>query len=280
MMVKTVKCFLLKKLRIYLIFFISLLLFVNNAFAQESVKLLDIIQRSPVNKVSVDRKGNIYIADTKGNVDQYSPEGNLMNTYSPSRPSKIEVLESWEGMRTFIFKKDLQEFTFLDRFMNLSSSGKLNSRDLGFIKTATLANDNNFWVIDNSDFSLKKIHPHNQNVILQTPLNLITEGGDYDFTFIKEYQNQVYLLSKNNGIIVFDNLGNYINKLDISAKTISFHGNYIYFTHPEGIKKLHIYKNAEEEIKITPSAFYEAVIKTDKYLYLFTKSSIEIYLDE
>jgi hypothetical protein len=277
---KFVNLFLLKTLQIFLILIVSLsLLILGNLAQAQDFTLIKSIKKDGIDKVSADRNGNIYLSDTKGNVEKYSPEGNFLNVFSPSRPARLDILEAWEGMRCFIFNKDLQEFVFLDRFLNISSSGNFKSPSLGFVRIATIANDNNIWLVDDSDFSIKKYNPTNGSILLSTPLNLVLENGIYDFSFIKEYQNYLYLTDPFRGIYIFDNLGNYISTIPGKKEgNLSFYKDKVHFVRNGKLISINLYDFSSIE-KIQEKG-YIAQLKSDAYFYLFKRNSFEIYKEK
>lgn len=248
----------------------------TKAFAQNPV-LINTIANKKIDKVSIDRKNNIYITDIQGNVEGISESGELINIFSSSLPTRVHLMESWQGIRNFIFYKERQEYILLDRFLNRSGGGKIDQSQIGFARLATIANDNNIWVIDDSDFSLKKYHSSTRNISLITPLNTILPEGDYDFIFMKEYQNQLFIAEPETGIHIFDNLGNYIKNVPTkNVQYFNFINDELYYIENGNVTLINLY-TSEKKVIDFPAKQYKYVLISADHTFLFTEKEIHIY---
>jgi hypothetical protein len=240
---------------------------------------------SPIKSVSIDTYFNFYIGDDKGNVFKYDSLGNQMLRYSPSRKATISLLESWRTVNIFLFYRDIQEYAILDRFLTTStpnSTFRQNEEDdetgIGFARLAALASDNNLWIFDDEDFSLKKYNTRINKVMLHTSLDLILDPSYYDLSFMREYQNLLFINDKNSGILVFDNLGNYKTKLPFKGLSyFSFLGNSIYFISEGSLIIYDIYTSEQHFFPLPEEKKYTYVLLSESKGYLFTSDSVEIY---
>jgi hypothetical protein len=257
-----------------------LLVFISNIFVhgQELILHKSIPTANQPVQVSKDRQQNFYIADTKGNIRKYNADGELQQTFSPTKPGRITSLDAWESMRIFAFYKDWQEYLYLDRFMNPSQNKKIGSHEIGFASLITLANDNNLWVIDESDLSLKKYNPNNKSIIIHTPFNLLDISHNLDLSLIREYQNQVFIHDKNSGILVFDNLGNYIRRIPSNkAAYFNFHENDLYFIDNNKLIFRDIYTHQTRELQLPQSKPYTHCIRVKNNYIFLSQQHIDIY---
>ena len=241
---------------------------------------LSIIKTVPIkeaDKVTVDRYYNIYIADTKENIQKYDQEGNYLLTFSPSKPGDISLIEAWNSIRIFVFYKDFQEFVLLDRFLVAQPNYKIDQNLIGFARSATISSDNQLWVIDDDDFSLKKYDLDAQKVIINSPLELILKAKDYHINFMREYQNQVYLNDRNAGILVFDNMGNYKKKLSFTGiDHFSFINDELYYLKDNKIIFFNVYNFSERNINLPQGFNITKVIVSPEYTYLFSGTNLLI----
>lgn len=159
-------------------------------------------------RIAVDRLGQLYTTDSRGNVNRYDSLGQFQLTFSAPRPAPVTLLEPWNAVRIFVFYREQQQYQILDRFLSESPLKNFPS-ELGFVRLATLSNDNNLWVVDDADFSLKKVDWQTGRILLSSPLELLLPGGNYDLSYLREYQNQVYIVDRKSGLLIFDNMGNY-----------------------------------------------------------------------
>ncbi len=159
--------------------------------------------------VSQDRKGNVFLGNTTGVIIRLDSMGKEDLVFAPPKVAEVSQLEAQAGLRIFVFYRELQCYTFLNRFLTEKSQYCLNTPDIGFAQVMALGADNNLWIFDNSRFSLKKYNPQDNRIMLDTPLDLVLDPSDYAITQMREYQNRLYLLNEKKEILIFDNLGNY-----------------------------------------------------------------------
>jgi hypothetical protein len=233
---------------------------------------------SPAFTVSIDRYGLFYFADEDGNIFKYDSLGVLQITYSPPRKADITLLEAWRNVNIFVFTRNFQEFTILDRFLSPSPNTKIESQEVGFARLATYSYDNNIWLIDEQDFSLKKYNIARSKVELNTPLDLLLDPSLYDMNYMREYQNLVFINDKNSGILIFDNMGNYKTKIPVKGLPyVGFYNDEIYFQEGGKIRFINIYTYAERTENLPESGNFQFVLYSRSCMYLFKTSSVEVY---
>jgi len=258
------------------IFLIFTLLF----FIPKADKKLQLIREVSINtpsKVSVDRAGNIYIVDNTDQLHRYNPNGEYQLDYSPPKPADITLMEAWQGLRIFLFFRDLQEYSFLNRYL-ANQQGNYNFVNIGFVEMAAPSYDNNIWLIDQVDFSMKKYGIFKQETLSTTPFDLLLNPEQYEITFIKEYQNKVYVGDRNSGILLFDNFGNFIRRYtQPGLNSFNFYKDIIYFIHDGKIILINLYNDGRQEITLPKEVSYNHVLIYDERYYLFTDSSMQIY---
>lgn len=258
------------------LFALAVISLLRSAYAQNPV-LLHTVTNKRIDQVSIDRKNNIYITDRQGNIESISEAGDPLTIYSPSLPARVHLIESWQGMKTFVFYKDRQEFLLLDRFLNPTGTEKLERNVIGFARLAAIANDNNIWIIDDSDFSLKKYHLHTRNTSIINLLNTILPEDNYDFVFMKEYQNQLFIADPGKGIFIFDNLGNFIKSIPVrNVHQFNFINDELYFIEKNTLYMIHLYTSVQKEVRF-PENNYKFVLLTSDKAYLFTEKDIFIF---
>jgi hypothetical protein len=230
---------------------------------------------------SLDRRGTLYVADANNNVHQYGPNGQALNVYSPPQPGHVAQIEAWNTTKILVFYDDRQQLLLLDRFA--SPLGQFDLLDLldGTVRTATLAPNDRLWLLNESDLTLRQFDPTGKSFTLSTPLDLLIGRSRPDFRFLREYQNNLYLVDRVNGIYVFDNLGNYRKKLPFAGlNTVGFRGDELYFLADGAVQLFHLYTFAQRTI-----AFPAGVVASDvgqvllgeEYAYVFTPAGVQVY---
>ncbi len=230
---------------------------------------------------SLDRRGGLYVADADNNVRQFGPEGLPLNTYAPPQPGHVAQLEAWNLTNTLVFYDDRQQLVLLDRF--LAPLGELRLADYldGTVRAATLAPDNHIWLLDESTLALRELDPTTLRLVQSTPLDLLIGRTRPDFRFLRQYQNNTYLVDKTTGIYVFDNLGSYRKKLPLPGlSTVGFRGDELYYLAGGELRFFHLYTLAERAVALPPGVEAGAlrqVLVGEKFAYLFTAQGVAVY---
>jgi hypothetical protein len=240
-------------------------------------KFLDSIPlKAAVHRASADYYKNMYITDEHGNLYKYDSLGKLQITYSPPKSSKVSLIDAWRGINIFLFYENFQEYVVLDRFLGQTQPLALQRERVGFARVATFALDNNIWVFDDIDFSLKKFNTQFEKIDFNTPLELILDASEYEITFMREYQNQLFIADKNSGILVFDNLGNYKTKLPfVDVSWFSFWDDEIYFAQGDELVRYNLYTFKEHRSPLPLKT--RLVMLYDHKAFFIHKNYIKVY---
>ena len=235
--------------------------------------------RSPTT-ISQDRNGYLYLLDPLRNLLRLDSLGRPLDTFSPPSRGRISSIDAWNPMKILLFYEDRQALLLLDRFLRPISSTDL--RDInyeGIAKVATLSADDGFWLFDETNLTLSKLDLRLRKATVETPLNLILDRERFDVRQLREYQNMVYLLDYNNGIYVFDNLGNYKKTIPFKGvASIGFRGNEFYFVQDGQLHFYELYTSERRTVVLPENKQYLTALVSDKQLYLFTKDKADIYL--
>ena len=255
--------------------FAILLLLSSNSFAQ-TWTLQTEVKLEGLDKISFDRRGQIYLSDQKGNIYQYNPLGIDQVNYSPPRQGKLSILEAWNTQQIFAFYQDFQNYQLFDRFLVPTTDQRKRIPPAGFINVANLSADQNIWLVDDSDFSLKKFEINSGEFSIITPLNLMADLENYQFTFLREYQNRLFLVDKNSGILIFDNLGNYKQKIEAGGiDWIAFEKDEIQYLEGNTLSIQNLY-TLEKKSFFLPQKASKAFIFNQKG-YLVDNETLSIY---
>ena len=228
---------------------------------------------------SLDRRGGLYVADADNNVRQFGPEGLPLNTYAPPQPGHVAELEAWNFTNTLVFYDDRQQLVLLDRFLTPLSELRLADYLDGTVRAATLAPDNHIWLLDESTLALREFDPGTLRLVQSTPLDLLIGRTRPDFRFIRQYQNNIYLVDKTTGIYVFDNLGSYKKKLPLPGlSTVGFRGDELYYLAGHELRFFHLYNLTERTVALPSDAGALCqVLVGEKFAYLFTAQGVAVY---
>ena len=248
------------------------------AYTQDWKKLESVTLNNPANQVSIDRQGNLYVSSLNGSIDKYDSNGELQSHYSPTKRSSPQIIEAWQGLRVFAFFKDFQEYSFFNRFLSESERYSFNNQQVvSNASLSTIAADNNIWVLDAQELSLKKVDINNSEVISETNLSLILKNEINNFTYIREYQNLLFISDNKHGILVFDNIGNYLETLPLfNLNFFSFKDSSLISIQNGNILYFDIYTKQKKEVSL-PDPSYTFVLMENQRVFLFTKETLDIF---
>ncbi len=234
-----------------------------------------------VGAASLDRRGTLYLADRDNNLRQLSRDGQPLNTYSPTQPGHVAIIEAWNQNSVLVFYDDRQQVLLLDRFLAPLSEIRLADYIDGTVRTATLAPDGLLWLFDESALALREFDPQALRVVQSTPLDLIIGRSRPDFRFLRQYQNNVYLVDYTSGIFVFDNLGNYRKKLPFTGLDfITFRGDELVYLGAGQLHFFHLYSLTERTQPLPPdldATTVRQVLLSDQLAYFITTEGVRIY---
>lgn len=227
---------------------------------------------------SMDRQGYLYFSNNQGAIDKFDKKGNQIYHYSPQKQGTPTLIEAWQGLRTFVYYQNFQEYLLLDRFLNASERYPINSNQISdFSGLVTLANDNNLWILNSQELSLKKIDINDRELLIDNKLNLSLDIDAWDIKFIRSYQNYLFIGDAKEGIFVFDNLGNYSEKITgQGVDFFTFAGDEIVFLSDQKLQTIHLYDKTKREISL-PDLPYQFVLMENNQIFLVHNKTVEVY---
>ena len=226
--------------------------------------------------VSKDRQGFLYIANNEGTIHKLNQQAVIQSTFSPQKRGEPKILETWQGLRVFVYYQTFQEYLLLNRF--LSNENRVTTAledEAPFTSLATLGNDNNLWLYNDRDLILTKREINNQEIIVETQLNLTTNFSNLEVYYLRAYQSYLFMAT-NNGILLFDNLGNYLDKFsDETVNYFSFIDDEIYYLTDEAIEFVSIEKKTKREIRLPELPRF--VLMENNQVFAFKGRNLIVY---
>ncbi|MBT9391808.1 hypothetical protein KLP40_01425 [Hymenobacter sp. NST-14] len=245
--------------------------------ARAGWQLVRTIRLDQPGAASLDRRGNLYLTDRQNNLRQFGPDGQALNTYSPPLPGHVMQVEAWNTAKVLVFYDDRQQVLVLDRFLSPISELALATYLDGQARVVTLAPDDRYWLLNESDLTLRQFDVTQKRFTITTPLDLLIGRSRPDFRFLREYQNNLYLVDRLGGVYVFDNLGNYRKKLPLPGLTyVGFRGDELYYLAADGLRFFDLYKLTERQVAL-PTAGVQQVLVGDEYIYLLLTTGVQVY---
>jgi hypothetical protein len=252
-----------------LLLFLTLPLYV---YSQQN--LITTIEISNVESVYVDRPGDLYCLLKDNTIKKFDIDGELV---SEIMPDSLTTFDPRDGSRLFIYSRSKQLFSFFTQETKQEFSVELHyAIDPIFVCSS---GDNQIWVLDRSDWSLKRIHPSQSKVIVEQLIDQKQFTQTPEFTFIREYQNFLFMIEKNSGILIFNSLGKQIKKIAITEiEYLNFLGEELYYKKNDKLLFYDLFDASTREVTIDPNCRF--ALLTDARKYLIYKNRIDIFKNE
>lgn len=254
-----------------------LALLVGRGYAQSPEwQLLAEVAVDGLGLVSMDNRDNVFYSDREGNVYKMDESGAVVNHYSPVFQGRLDHLDAFYTMTLFLFSADLQQAVLLDSHLAPLNSFSFQQNPW-IIKAAAPGNNNTFWLLDEVDFTLKKYDYRLGEVLQNQPLSGILEPGPIEVAEIMERQNLVFMHVRNQGIYVFDNQGNFIQKhaVLLDQKPAIYDGH-LYFIKDSLIHQLNLY-SGDEAVYLKPGIPAESLLVGAKKMVFYSNGSLFIF---
>jgi hypothetical protein len=181
-----------------------------------------------------DGNNQFYVLETN-KLTRYSAEGRENGVYSDFRQGAFSQLDVSNPMKVLVFHEDMQRISMLDRSLNLIRVIQLADRGIMQAGSVCLAANGDLWVFDIADMRLKRVRELGAPIILteSQPLTLVP-GISADPLQMIEHNGAVYLAEKTQGILQFDQLGNFNRRIpctELRSMQLFKHKLYVFTGH-------------------------------------------------
>jgi hypothetical protein len=222
--------------------------------------------------VSVDRMGNFFLLPKKGGIKKYDIDGKVMASLPKRKPT---LLETWYHPSIFLYDRTSQKYFTYGRFFEDVKEYKLAPEIAIEPYLVCPTHDNRLWIFDKADYSLKKVNPLNQEVINE--FNLDIGFSTPEFTYLREYQNLIFLQEKNSNIWIINTLGKIITKIEINKPcNFGFFGQELYYQENNIIHFFDLLTEAKQELPL-PGDLKFAIVTDERIMTVSVKNKITLY---
>ncbi len=263
--------------------YVKLLIFLCTVFIDPLALVAqqyNLIRRLPISTpadITHNPIGQFFILSEDGNIIKYSLEGEELARYYATTTEQISDIEAGSSFRLFAFYRESQAYQYFDRMLTPSPLYPLPQQDLGYVSQATPSADNSLWLWDASHLHLKKYKPALDQFLTDTPAQYYLDTA-HQISQLHEYQNQVYVGDKHHEVMIFDRLGNYIQKLPVGTlERFDFYKDELYWQEGQVVYLYHVYNRQKRQINLpgTMSPLY--VLLLEDRLLVFYLHELLIY---
>ena len=226
--------------------------------------------------VEVDEQGGIYLIDKNKKLIKVDSNFDTLYVFN-EKSIEVEFVAPQNALKILIFNKSLNTIQFLDKTLSPSVDEiNLDDVNIPLIEAVGISKDNNFWLFDQYDQSLKKF---------DTKMNMISTSGNvinitglnWSPHHLKEIENNVFVSDSTKGIMQFDFFGSYVQTINVNVKTNFYYNqSHLWFLRNDSLILHDILLQEESkfnlpEKNVVDFAFYKS------QFYLLTQEKLYIY---
>jgi hypothetical protein len=221
---------------------------------------------------TIDRAGDLYLVKTSGDIEKYNQEGQLLNTFKNT--TSPTLFDTGNGVRLLAYDRKNQEYSILNPSLNKVESAKLDSSFAISPWLVCSSGDYNLWILDKADWSLKKVDPKEEMVLVDVLIDTVHRTAPA-FVFMREYQHFLFLLDANDGILIFNSVGKFIRSIPAKNLTyFNFLGEDLYFMEGDKLIFIDLFTLEKTQKLLTNPA--PCVLVTDEKMYQIHFTRVEI----
>lgn len=194
--------------------FVLGIFYASSVFAQDD-SLFHLIKKinSPVSSFAVDNIGELYLITPDNQLKKYNEKGDSVGVFNQvTQYGKLAYVDAQNPWKTILYYENFSTIVLLDKYMNFVTAINLNKIGIYRVRAVTTSYDNNIWLFDEQDNTLKKIDD-NGNLLSQTVDFRILFDSAPDPVKIIDRDGFVYLYDPEKGIYTFDYYGSFKSKL-------------------------------------------------------------------
>jgi antitoxin component YwqK of YwqJK toxin-antitoxin module len=247
-----------------------------SSFSQKITKLKEFKVKG-VEGLTVDRLGNFFLIFKNGEIKKYDPNGKLLASLKGKRGNPT-LLEPWYHPSIFIYYRDKQEWVVYDRELK---NPQINQIDPSIAINPYLVcptNDNKLLVLDKADYSVKRVNRFTNEALFEFAIDTNFLSKSPNFTFIREYQNMIFLLDKNSGILVFNNIGKLINRIgNPGIVNFGFYGEELFYIQSDQTPALFDLYTEKKRLIPLEKIFNQMCITDERVIEIDNCNKLKIY---
>jgi hypothetical protein len=240
------------------------------AFSQDK-KITTLEVSDTIQFAAVDRPGELYILTNAGQLQKFDYDGKLLNLLKTK--FKPTLFDPRDGSRLFAYYRDIQQYWFYNPSLEVTSMHELDSALAIDPWLVCSSGDYALWMIDATDNSLKKIDT--KSGLLTVEVSLPTPNDKSEFIYMREYQGFLFVLTRTQGIYIFNSIGKLIKT--IPGKNITyfnFLGEELYYPAQDHLVFMDLFSGESRQVQFAHGRY---VLFTDERAFVIGVKQIDIY---
>ena len=223
---------------------------------------------------AVDRPGDFYIVLEDGTIEKYSKDGEKLAQRTNS--SKPTIFDPRDGARLFAYFQKDHRYQYLNPELELVHELILDSAFAISPLLICPAGDRELWILDTADYSLKRTVLMGTSLKQESEIKTIIPEHKPSYTYMREYQNFLFLLDHNYGLLIFNMMGKHIKSIALPGLPyFNFLGEELYYPDHGKIKFLDLISGEIRDQQFQVSGEY--ILLTDERLFSIHQNTFEVF---
>lgn len=194
---------------------LQLLPFLVFAQSDSSSSYLPILQIPLQTKfITADKLQQLYAVTPSNEVIKYAPDGTELYRFSNNILGDLTYLDATDPFNLLLFYEDYQSIIMLDRTLNKTAMLNLLDLDALQVHAIGMSNDGHIWLYDPVKFRLKKVDANGHILAESQNLSLLLPQTPQPTQLVAR-DNRVYLSDPAQGILLFNNFGQFQKVTDL-----------------------------------------------------------------
>ncbi len=226
--------------------------------------------------VEVDEQGDVYLVNTEKQLIKFNSSLDTLFIFN-EKSMEVELVAPQNALKILIFNKSLNTIQFLDKTLSPSVDElNLDEVDIPLVEAVGISKDNNFWLFDQYDQSLKK-YDTKMNMISTSGNLMNITGLNWSPTKLKEIDNKVFVCDTSRGIMEFDFFGSYVQSINLKVKSNFYYAqSSLWYLRNDSLIVHDILLQEESKFQLPQKNIVDFAFYKSQF-YLLTQEKLYIY---
>lgn len=163
---------------------------------------------------TTDPVGNVYLLDKDYSIRKFDRNGKLMATANFKLYGELSQIDASNPFEVYLYYRQNQRVVIVDNLLSIRGEIDLNAISNVEISAVCRSYDNGIWVFDAGDGRLIKYNKQMEKQLDSRAANTWTNKSWHPHELYENGKN-VFVLDRENGMVVFDIFGNYGSRMQI-----------------------------------------------------------------
>lgn len=224
-----------------------------------------------------DQLQQLYVVNEQNEVSKYTNNCQVQFTYNNNTLGIIGSLDVSNPLSPILYYPDFQVIILLDRTLSPSVEISLLEWDVAQVACVAASVDNKLWLYDEVAYVLKKVDQEGTVLLESNNLSLVLNQLPKPKQMIAR-GNYVYLNDPEQGILIFDQFGQYQKTLDFKGiESFQVQDDQLLLCRGEEVLVYHLRSFQTTQVQLPTLSSIKQVRLQKDLLYVLSEKGIHIY---